>query len=62
MALLILFEKITDALDNSDFAFCMLIDFREAFDTVDLKILLDKLNHYGSIENALRWFNCYLNN
>ena len=62
MALLILLEKITDALDNSEFAVCILIDFRKAFDTVDNNILLDKLYHYGIRGNALRWFNCYLTN
>ena len=41
MALLILLEKITDALDNSEFAVCILIDFTKAFDTVDHNILLD---------------------
>ena len=62
MALLILLEKITDALDDSEFAVCILIDFRKAFDTVDHHILLDKLYHYGIRGNALRWFNCYLTN
>ena len=62
MALLILLEKIINALDNSEFAVCILIDFRKAFDTVDHNILLDKLYHYGIRGNALRWFNCYLTN
>ena len=62
MALLILLEKITDALDNSEFAVCILTDFRKAFDTVDHNILLDKLYHDGLRGNALRWFNCYLTN
>ena len=62
MALLILLEKVTDAFDNSEFAVCILIDFRKAFDTVDHNILLDKLYHYGIRGNALIWFNCYLTN
>ena len=41
MALVILFEKkITEASDNSEFAICILIDFRKAFDTVEHNILL----------------------
>ena len=43
MALIILIDKITAALDNGDFTIAVLIDFREAFDTVDHTILLDKL-------------------
>ena len=43
MALLMLLEKDTDALDTSEFAVCILIDFRKAFDTVDHNILLVKL-------------------
>ena len=62
MALSILLEKVTDALDNSEFSVCILIDFRKAFDTVDHNILLDKLYHYGIRGNALKWFNCYLTN
>ena len=45
MALVILLEKITAALDDSEFAVCILIDFRKAFDTVEHHILLEKLSH-----------------
>ena len=38
MALVILLEKITEALDNSQFGICILIDFRKAFDTVEHNI------------------------
>ena len=60
MALVVLLEKITAALDDSEFAVCILIDFRKAFDTVEHSILLDKLYHYGIRGNALKWFNSYL--
>ena len=53
MALVILLEKITEALDNSQFGICILIDFRKAFDTVEHNILLEKLYHYGIRGNAL---------
>ena len=62
MALVILLEKVTEALDNSEFAICILIDFRKAFDTVEHNILLQKLYHYGFRGNALQWFNSYLSN
>ena len=62
MALVILLENITTALDNTEFAICILIYFRKAFDTVEHSILLDKLYHYGIRGNALQWFNSYLAN
>ena len=62
MALVILLEKITEALDNPEFAICILINFRKAFDTVEHNILLQKLYHYGIRGNALQWFNSYLSN
>ena len=60
MALVVLLENITAVLDDSEFAVCILIDFRKAFDTVEHSILLDKLYHYGIRGNALKWFNSYL--
>ncbi len=36
------------------------IDLRKAFDTVDHKILLDKLKYYGLDEQAIAWFRNYL--
>ena len=53
---------ITTALDNTEFAVCILIDFRKAFDTFEHSILLNKLYHYGIRGNALQWFNSYLTN
>ena len=61
MALIILIDKITAALDNGDFTLAVLIDFRKAFDTVDHKILLDKLQHYGIRGIAYDWIKDYLN-
>ena len=62
MALVILLEKITTALDNMEYSVCILIDFRKAFDTVDHTILLDKLYHYGIRGIAFDWIKSYLSN
>lgn len=62
MALIILIDKITAALDNGDFTITVLIDFRKAFDTVDHSILLNKLYHYGIRGIAFEWMKSYLSN
>ena len=41
---------------------CVLIDFRKAFDLVDHKVLLKKLQCYKCHETCLRWFESYLTN
>ena len=62
MASVILLEKFTETLGNSEFVICILIDFRKAFDTVEQIILLEKPYHYGIRGNTLQWFNSYLSN
>ena len=37
------------------------LDIRKAFDTVDHKILLDKLSYYGIEEDQLSFFKSHLN-
>ena len=46
-ALISLTEMIQSALDNDQFACGVFIDLQKVFDTVDHKILLAKMNHYG---------------
>ena len=47
MALLEMHSKITEAIDNNLFSIGIFFDLSKAFDTVDHKILIKKLEHYG---------------
>ena len=60
MAMVILIEKISEALDRGDCVIGIVLDFSEAFDTVDYKILLQKLEIYGIEDISLKWFESYL--
>jgi len=62
MAVLEMLDKITDAMDNNKFSIGVFIDLSKAFDTINHKILLQKLEFYGIRGNALNWFKSYLQN
>ena len=47
MALIILIDNISEALENGDCVIGIFLDFSKAFDTVDHIILLQKLYFYG---------------
>ena len=38
------------------------LDFKRAFETIDGRILIEKMFMYGSRDNELKWFESYLNN
>ena len=56
--------KITDewlaAMDKGLFAIAVMMDLHKAFDFVDQKLLLKKLQVYGLNTNSLKWFQSYL--
>ena len=60
MALLELMNKLTASIDAGEIPVGLFIDLAEAFDTVDHRILLSKLQHYGIRGNAFQWFESYL--
>ena len=62
MPLLVLIDEIVNALDSGEVAVGVFLDFSKAFDTVNHKILLSKLFHYGIRDKAYAWLESYLCN
>ena len=62
MALILLIDRITEALDKGDCVVGIYLDFSKAFDNVNHEILLQKLSMYGIQDTALEWFRDYLTN
>ncbi len=47
LALILLENKIATAIDEGKYSICLCLDLSKAFDTIDNKILLKNLEHYG---------------
>ena len=62
MALITLQDNLHNALDSGNCAVGIVLDFQKAFDTVNNKILLGKLNCYVIRGIAFDWFSSYLTN
>ena len=60
MALMVMINEISQALDSGEHVVGIFLDFSKAFDTVNHSILLKKLYHYGIRGNALEWFENHL--
>ena len=54
--------NIRKALDDGNVGCGVFVDLQKVFDTVDDKILLAKLNHYGIRGVSSDWFKSYLSN
>lgn len=61
-ALILMIDSWLKAINEGKIIGCVLIDFRKAFDLVDHKILLKKLEYYKCSDTSLSWFQSYLSN
>ena len=59
-ALIDVVDHIRKALDKGEYALGIYLDLRKAFDTVNHKILLDKLEHYGFRGHTNKFIKSYL--
>lgn len=62
MALLDMYNKVSESIDDNKFTIGIFIDLAKAFDTINHNILCKKLEIYGIRGIALHWFQNYLSN
>ena len=59
LALVDLYDKISEAIDKKEVAVGVFLDLSKAFDTVNHDILFKKLEHYSVRSIALNWMKSY---
>ena len=57
-----LVERISRAIDDTEYSMGVFLDLSKAFDKVTHSILLHKVEHSSKRGVALEWFNNYLSN
>ena len=62
LAVIELVDKITKAIDKGEYTIGIFLDLSKAFDMINHKILIKKLEHYGIRGICLKWFENYLEN
>lgn len=60
-ALNFLFHEWKLSLNNKKIIIAVFIDLKRAFETIDRKLLLEKLKYYGCSSTVTKWFDSYLN-
>lgn len=61
-AIVELIDRVTDKMDSKLWTSGIFLDLSKAFDTLDHKILIDKLDYYGIKNNSLKLLSNYLQN
>ena len=61
-AIVQLADQIHEMFNKNIYTLGVFTDLSKAFGTVNHKILLKKLSHYGIRNKSLNWFTCYLSN
>ena len=61
-ALLKITDDILDSIDDSNITLLIFLDFSKAFDTVNHRILIEKLKILGFQNDTCQWINSYLSN
>ena len=61
-ALVHMIDKWLGALNEGKYVGCVMLDFRKAFDIINIPILCKKLQLYKCHKSTLKWFESYLTN